>query len=75
MGERCSMHVKGSGYKISVGKAERRRPLGITSRTWEDNITMDIREIGWEVVDWLRVAQDRDQWRALIDMVMNLLVK
>jgi hypothetical protein len=41
-------------------------------RTWEDNIKMDLREIGWEVVDWMHLAQDRDQWQALVNTVMNL---
>jgi hypothetical protein len=61
-----------NGYKILVGKPEWRRPFGRSTRRWEDNIKMDLREIGWECVDWMHLAQDRDQWRALEDTVMNL---
>jgi hypothetical protein len=43
-------------------------------RIWEDNIRMDLRKIGWEGVDWIHLAQDRDQWRVVVDMVMNLRV-
>jgi hypothetical protein len=50
------------------------RPLGISRRTWEDNIKMDLRETGWEVVDWIHVAQDGDQRRTVVNMVMNLRV-
>jgi hypothetical protein len=56
-------------YKILVGKPEGKRPLGSPRRRWEDNIRIDVREIGWEVVDWIHLAQDSDQWRAT---VMNL---
>jgi hypothetical protein len=61
-------------YKILVGKPEGKRPLGKTRRRWEDNIKMDIKEIGWEYVDWIHLAQDRDRWRALVNTVMNLRV-
>jgi hypothetical protein len=57
-----------------VGKPEGKRPLGRTRRRWEDNIRMDLREIGWGGVDWIDLAQDRDQWRALVNTVMNLRV-
>jgi hypothetical protein len=43
-------------------------------KTWEDNIRMDLREIGWEGVDWMRLAEDRDQWRAVVNTVMNFQV-
>jgi hypothetical protein len=59
-------------YKILVGKPEGRRPLGRRRRRWKDNIRMDTREIGWEGVDWIHLAQDRDQWRSVVNMVMNL---
>jgi hypothetical protein len=49
-------------YKILVAKSEGKRPLGRTKRGWEDNIRMHIREIGWEGVDWMHLAQDRYQW-------------
>jgi hypothetical protein len=51
-----------------VGKLEGKRPLG---RRWEDNIRMDLRGIGWGGMDWIDLAQDRDQWRALVNKVMN----
>jgi hypothetical protein len=66
---------KKNAYEILVGKPERKRPLGRPRRRWEDNIRMDLREIGWKrVVDWLHLAQDRDQWRAVVNTVMNLRV-
>jgi hypothetical protein len=56
-----------------VGKLEGKRPPGRPRPTWEDNIKMDIREIGYSV-DWVNLAQDRDQWRVLVDTIMNLRV-
>jgi hypothetical protein len=53
---------------------ESQRPLGRPRRKWVDNIKMDLREIGWDGVDWIELAQDRDQWRALVTTVMNLRV-
>jgi hypothetical protein len=61
-------------YRILVGKPEGKRPLGRPRRMWEDNIKMDLREIGWDGVDWNELAEERDQWRALVNMVMNLRV-
>jgi hypothetical protein len=61
-------------YRILVGKPEGRRPLGRPRRGWEDNIKMGLREIGWGGMDWIDVAQDRDQWMALVNTVMNLRV-
>jgi hypothetical protein len=57
-----------------VGKPEGKRPQGGPRRRWEDNIKMDLREIGWVGIDWIDLAQDRDLWRALVNMVMNLRV-
>jgi hypothetical protein len=57
-----------------VGKPEGRRPLGRPRRRWEDNIKMDLREVGWGGMDWINLAQDRDRWRALVNAVMNLRV-
>jgi hypothetical protein len=51
----------GNTYIIRVGKPEWRTPFGRPGRTWENNIRMDLREIGWEVVDWMHLAQERDQ--------------
>jgi hypothetical protein len=75
MGRACSTNVtKRNSYRILVGKPEGKRPLGRPRRRWMDNIKMDIREIGWDGVDWIDVPQDRDRWRALVNTVMNLLV-
>jgi hypothetical protein len=57
-----------------VGKPGGKRPLGRPRRRWVDNIKMDLREIGWDGVDWIDMAQDRNQWRALVNMVLNLRV-
>jgi hypothetical protein len=54
-----------NAYRILVGKPEGKRPLGRPRRRWVDNIKMDLREIGWNGMDWIELAQDRDQWRAL----------
>jgi hypothetical protein len=55
-----------------VGKPESKRPLGRLRRRWVDNIKMDLREIGWGDMDWIDSAQYRDQWRVLMNKVMNL---
>jgi hypothetical protein len=55
-------------------KAEGKRPLGRPRRRWVDNIQTDLTEIGWGGMDWIDPARDRDQWRALVNMVMNLRV-
>jgi hypothetical protein len=57
-----------------VGKPGRKRPLERPRCRWEDDIKMDLREIGWGAVDWIDLVQDRDQWRALLNTVMNLRV-
>jgi hypothetical protein len=57
-----------------VRKPELKKLLGTCRRVWEDNIKMDLREIGWECLDWMHLAQDRDQWRSLVNTVMNLRV-
>ena len=59
-------------YRVLVGKPEGKRPLGRPRRRWEDNIKMDIEEVGCGGMDWIQVAQDRDRWRALVNTVMNL---
>jgi hypothetical protein len=61
-------------YKVLVGKPEGKRPLGRPRHRWEDGIRMDLREIGLRGVDWIRLAQDRDRWRAVGSAVMNLRV-
>jgi hypothetical protein len=61
-------------YKVLVGKPEGKRPLGRPRRRWEDGIRMDLRKIGLGGVDWIRLSQDRDRWRAVVSAVMNLWV-
>jgi hypothetical protein len=57
-----------------VGKAEGKRSLGRPRRRWVDSIKTVLREIGWGGMDWIDLAQDRDQWRALVNTIMNLRV-
>ena len=61
-------------YRVLVGKPEGRRPLGRPRHRWEDNIRMDLREVGCGSVDWMELAQDRDRWRVFVSAVMNLQV-
>jgi hypothetical protein len=58
---------KGSAYKVLVGNPEVQTPLGRPRHRWEGNIKMDLKEIGWEDMDWMYFAPDRDQWRAHVD--------
>jgi hypothetical protein len=75
MSRECSTHgEKSNAYRILVGMPEGKRPLGKPIRRWEDNIKVDLREIGWSGMDWIHLAQDRDQWRALVNTVMDLRV-
>jgi hypothetical protein len=67
-GERRGVH------RVFVGKTEGKRPLGKPRRRWEENIQMDLQELGCGVMDWIEVAQDRESWRALVNAVMNLQV-
>jgi hypothetical protein len=61
-------------YRVLVGKPEGKRLLGRPRRRWEDGIRMDLREIGLVGVDWIRLTQDRDRWRAVVSAVMNFRV-
>jgi hypothetical protein len=61
-------------YRVLIGRAEGKRPLGRPRRWWEDNIKMDLREMWIEGANWIRLAQGRVQWRAFLSMVMNLRV-
>jgi hypothetical protein len=61
-------------YRDLVGKPEKKRPLVRHGRRWEDNIKMDIQEVGCGDMDWIDMAQDRDSWRALVNAAMNLRV-
>jgi len=60
--------------RVLVGKPEGKRPLGRPRYRWEDNIKMDLQEVGCGGMDWMSLAQDRDRWRALVNVVMNLQV-
>jgi len=67
--------VEGRGvYRVLVGKPEGKRPLGRLRRRWEDNIKMDLQEVGCGCMDWIELAQDRDGWQALVNAVINLRV-
>jgi hypothetical protein len=68
------MGQKRNAYRILVGNPEGKIPLGRPRRRWVDNIKMNLRDIGWDVVDWIHMAQDRDQWRVLVNTVLNLRV-
>jgi hypothetical protein len=72
-------HVAGteerrSTYRVLVGKPEGKRPFGIPRRRWDDNIKMNLQEVGWECMDWVDLAQDRDRWRAFVTAAMKLWV-
>jgi hypothetical protein len=68
------MGAKRNAYRILVGKPEGNRPLGRSRRRWVNTTKMVLRERGCNDVDWLNIAQDRDQWRALVNTVLNLWV-
>jgi hypothetical protein len=75
MGRACSTNgAKRNADRILVGNPEEKRPLERPRRRWMDNIKMDLREIGWDGIDWIDLAEDRDQWRALVNAVMNFRV-
>jgi hypothetical protein len=59
-------------YRVLVGKPEGKRPLGRTRLRWEDNIRMDLQEVGCGGMDWIGLAQDRESWRVLVNAVMYL---
>jgi hypothetical protein len=61
-------------YRVLVGKPERKRPLGRSRHRWEDNIKMDLQEVGGGREDWMELAQDRDRWRALVGTVRDFRV-
>jgi hypothetical protein len=67
-------NMKNNAYRILVGKPEGKRQMGRPRRRWVDNIKMNLRERGWDEVDCSDLAQDKDQWRALMNTVMNLQV-
>ncbi|KAJ4451853.1 hypothetical protein ANN_03331 [Periplaneta americana] len=61
-----------NAYRVLVGRPAGKRPLGRPRRRWEDNIKMDLREVGYDGRDWINLAQDRDQWQAYVRVAMNL---
>jgi len=61
-------------YRVLVGRPEGKRPLRRPGHRWEDNIKMDLQDVGCVGMDWIELAQDRDSWRALVSTVMNLRV-
>jgi hypothetical protein len=71
--QNCTI-CKRNAYRILVGNPEGKRPLGRPRHRWVDNIKIDLREIGWDGMDWIDLAQDRDQWRAHVNAIMNLRV-
>jgi hypothetical protein len=66
------MSMKRNAYRVFVGKPKGKKPLGRPSCRWEDNVKMDLREIGWAGMNWNHLVQDRDQLRALVNMVLNV---
>ena len=72
MGPGARMGEESGAYRVLVGKPEGKRPLGRPKRRWVDNIRMDLQEVGYGYVDWIGLAQDRDRWRNLASVVMNL---
>jgi len=68
MGERRGI------YRVLVGKPEVNRPLGRPKHRWEDNIKMDLQEVGCGGLNWINLAEDRDRWQALVNAVMNFWV-
>jgi hypothetical protein len=75
MGGACGPSGEGRGvYRVRVGKPKGKRSLGRPRRRWEDNIRMDLKEVGLGYEDWIRLAQDRDRWRTLVSAVSQLRV-
>jgi hypothetical protein len=72
-GHIARMGEKRGAYRILVGRPEGGRPLGRPRRRWEDNIKMDLHDVGWGM-DWIELVQDRDRWRTVVNAVMNLRV-
>jgi len=74
VGHVARLEAMRNAYNILVGKSEGKRPLRRSRYRWKDNIRMDLREIWWEVVDWIYLRQDKERWRAVVNMIMNLRV-
>ena len=73
-GQVARMEQSRNAYRVLAGRPEGKRPLGRPRRRWEDNIKMDLREVGCDPGEWKDLAEDRDQWRAYVRAVMNLRV-
>ena len=73
-GHVARMGEKRGVYRVLVGKSEGKRPFGRPRRRWEDNIEIDLQEVGKGCGDWMELAKDRDSWRALVSTVMNFRV-
>jgi hypothetical protein len=73
-GHVARMGEKRKAYRLLVGKPEGKRPLGRPRCRWVDNIRMDLGEVGWDDVDWIVLALDRNWWRALVNSVLNIRV-
>jgi hypothetical protein len=71
---KCWETIKCPAYRLLVGKPEGRRPVGRPRRRWVDNIRVDLVVVGWGDMDWIGLARDRDRWRALVNLVLNLRV-
>jgi len=74
VGHVAHMGEKRGIYRVLVGKPEGKRPLGTPRHRWEDNIQIDLQEVGCGGMDWIELAQDKDRWQALVTVVMNLRV-
>jgi hypothetical protein len=76
VGGACSTYGEGRGvYRVLVRKPEGKRQLGRPRRRWEDNVRMDLQDVGCGCEEWIGLAQDRDRWRALVSAVRNLRVQ
>jgi len=74
VGHVASMRESRGVYRVLVEKNEGKRPLGRPRPRWEDNIKIDLQKVGWKVMDWIDLAQDRDMWWTLVNVVINFLV-